>query len=391
MTKQLIHWFIKNNERTADSAVRRQYIRLGSIVGMVCNLLLFSFKLVVGLLAGSVSILADAFNNLSDIGSSTVTVIGFHLSEKPADKKHPFGHGRIEYMSALLVSVLIILVGVELLKSSVDKILHPAALKIEGYTLLVLSISILIKLWMFFFHRTIGRRIDSSAMLATAQDAVNDAISTGATLLSVLICKFSNINIDPYIGLAVALFILYSGTKTIKETIDPLLGMPPEQKTIDAIFEIVLSYEEFLGIHDLIIHNYGPGRSFASLHVEVASDIDIVSCHETIDACEKRMMHELGLEVVIHMDPIVTGDAAVLATKEAVKKAVFSVDPRLSIHDFRMVDGKNQINLIFDVVIPNEYPYSNEVTKDKIATACRSIDPRYVTVLTLDRDYVSNR
>lgn len=390
MTRLLIKLFVPNSADTADRAVRRNYVTLGSAVGIACNLLLFFLKLVIGLLSGSVSILADAFNNLSDIGSSVVTAIGFRLSVKPADKEHPFGHGRMEYMSALVVAVLIILVGFELFKTSVDKIMHPTALQISWYTFVVLAVSIAVKLWMFFFNRKLGRTIASSALIATAQDSGNDAISTSAVLLSILVFQFSGINIDPYIGLAVAIFIMYSGGKTIKDTLDPLLGMPPEQETINKITSIIDSYEEFLGIHDLIVHNYGPGRSFASLHVEVSAHIDIVACHEIIDACERRLLQELGLEVVIHMDPIVTDDAVTLATKASVIQCLQEIDERLTLHDFRMVDGEFQINLIFDVVIPSGFPDSDEQLREKIRQATKKLDARYETVITLDRDYISN-
>lgn len=390
MTRLLIRLFVPNSADIANNAVRRNYVTLGSSVGIACNLLLFLLKLAIGLLSGSVSVMADAFNNLSDIGSSVVTAIGFRLSVKPADKEHPFGHGRMEYMSALVVAIFIILVGFELLKTSIDKIIHPTELQIGWYTLAILVASIGLKLWMFFFHRKLGRTIGSSALIATAQDSGNDAISTSAVLVSILVFYFFKINIDPYIGLAVAIFIMYSGGKTIKDTLDPLLGMPPEQETIDQINEIIHSYDEFLGIHDLIVHNYGPGRSFASLHVEVSADTNIVACHEIIDACEKRMLSELGLEVVIHMDPIATNDATTLKAKESVTSCLQIIDPRLTLHDFRMVDGERQINLIFDVVIPNGFSDTDQQLKEKISQAVKQLDERYEVVLTLDRDYISH-
>ena len=389
MTNLLLKFFIKNHKNTADPMIRRKYINLGSIVGILCNLVLFAIKLIIGLLASSVSIMADAFNNLTDIGSSVVTVIGFRLSIKPADKEHPFGHGRFEYMSAMLVAIIILLVGFELLKSSVDKIFNPNNLKVEIYTIILLSISVVIKLWMFLFNKKLGKLINSSGLIATAQDSVNDSIATFAVLISIIICSIFGINIDPYMGIIVALFILYSGIKTIKETLDPLLGMPPEKETINAIASMVLANENFVGIHDLIIHNYGPGRSFASLHVEVPSDADIVACHEDIDACEKEIHNTLGIEVVIHMDPIAINDENTVKTKNAVTNAIEKYDSRLSIHDFRMVNGEEQINLIFDVVVPNEIKLKDSEIKVKIGEICKQIDSRYVTVITLDRDYIS--
>ncbi len=389
MTPFLIKLFIKTPNDTANPRVRRKYVNLGSFVGIFCNVLLFAIKITIGLLSGSVSILADAFNNLSDIGSSAVTVVGYRLSEKPADKEHPFGHGRLEYMSAMLVAVLIILVGIELLKTSINKIFSPTELKIEVFTIIALCVSIIIKLWMFLFNRKIGKIINSSALVATAQDSVNDSISTFAVLVSVIVCHYSGINIDPYIGIAVAIFILYSGVITIKETLDPLLGMPPEKETIDSIIKIILENKKFTGIHDLIVHNYGPGRSFASIHVEVPSHVDIVSCHEDIDACEKRLQSELGIEVVIHMDPIETDNEKTNKAKELVAKAITSIDKNLTLHDFRMVDGEEQINLIFDVVIPTGLKMTDSEIKNEVCRVCKEIDSRYMTVITIDRDYIS--
>ncbi len=389
MTNLLLKIFIKNHKNTADPMIRRKYINLGSIVGILCNIILFAIKLMIGLLAGSVSIMADAFNNLTDIGSSVVTMIGFRLSIKPADKEHPFGHGRFEYMSAMLVAIIILLVGFELLKTSVEKIFNPTELNVEYYTVIFLCISVVIKLWMFLFNKKIGKLINSSGLIATAQDSINDSIATFTVLISMIICNVFGINIDPFMGILVALFILYSGIKTIKETLDPLLGMPPEKETIDAIVTMVLANEKFVGIHDLIVHNYGPGRSFASLHVEVPSDADIVACHEDIDACEKNIHNALGIEVVIHMDPIAVNDENTIKTKELVIKAIQKYNSQLSIHDFRMVNGEEQINLIFDVVVPNELNLKNSEIKAKIQEICKQIDKRYVTVITIDKDYIS--
>ena len=389
MTKLLLKIFIKNHKNTADPLIRRKYINLGSVVGILCNLILFAIKLIIGLLAGSVSIMADAFNNLTDIGSSVVTIIGFRLSIKPADKEHPFGHGRFEYMSAMLVAIIILLVGFELFKTSVEKIFTPSELKVEFYTIILLSISVIIKLWMFLFNKKLGKSINSSGLIATAQDSVNDSIATFAVLVSIIISKIFGINVDPFMGIAVALFILYSGVKTIKETLDPLLGMPPEKETIDAIATMVLANEKFVGIHDLIVHNYGPGRSFASLHVEVPSDADIVACHEDIDACEKEIHGTLGIEVVIHMDPIAINDENTIKTKEAVCNAIGKYNSKFSIHDFRMVNGEEQINLIFDVVVPNDITLKDFEIKSKIQEICKELDSRYVTVITIDKDYIS--
>lgn len=389
MTKILLKLFIKDYNDTANPRVRRKYVNLGSAVGVLCNIILFLIKLTIGLLAGSVSIMADAFNNLTDIGSSVVTLIGFRMSEKPADKEHPFGHGRFEYMSAMFVAIIILLVGFELFKSSINKIINPTELNIEIYTIILLLISVIIKLWMFLFNKKLGKSINSTSLVATAQDSINDSIATSAVLISIVICSIFGINIDPYIGLLVAAFICYSGIITIKETLDPLLGMPPEKETIDSIVSIVKKNESFVGIHDLIVHNYGPGRSFASLHVEVPADADIVACHEVIDACEKELHNTLGIEVVIHMDPIATNDENTKKIKESIKKAVLEYDSLLSIHDFRMVDGAEKINLIFDVVVPNEVKKQDSDIKEEINKICKKLDSRYRAVITIDRDYIS--
>lgn len=387
MTNLLIRIFIKDRESTDKKIVRKKYINLGSGVGVCCNIILFLIKIIIGILSGSVSITADAFNNLSDIGSSAVTAIGYRLSEKPADKEHPFGHGRIEYMSALAVAILIILVGVELLKSSVQKVFNPSALNIETYTVVILFISVVIKLWMFVFNRKIGKKIKSSALIATAQDSINDVAATSAVLVSILICGIFKINIDPYMGIAVALFIIYSGFNTMRETINPLLGMPADPDTVKKIKKTVLSYDGFLGLHDLIIHNYGPGRSFASLHVEVPSTVNIVECHEKIDSCELRLSEELNMEVVIHMDPIVISDERVVKTRQRVSEVLKELDPKLSMHDFRMVDGNEQINLIFDIVVPQNFSMTNNDLKKAVAVACKQIDHRFETIITLDSNY----
>lgn len=389
MTNLLLKIFIKNYKNTADPTIRRKYVNLGSVTGIFCNILLFAIKFSIGLLAGSMSIMADAFNNLTDIGSSVITMIGFRLSEKPADKEHPFGHGRFEYMSAMLVAIIILLVGFELFKSSAEKIFNPTDLKIGIYTIILLSVSVIIKLWMFVFNKKLGKKINSTGLIATAQDSINDSIATFAVLISVIIFSIFGVNIDPYVGVLVAAFILFSGFKTIKETLDPLLGMPPEKETINSILKIVLENDNFVGIHDLIVHNYGPGRSFASLHVEVPADADIVACHEDIDACEKKLHNTLGIEVVIHMDPIAVNDENTQKTKDDITRVIAEYDNRLSIHDFRMVDGEEQINLIFDVVLPSEMQIKDSVFKEKINEICKKIDSRYVAVITIDRDFTS--
>ena len=388
MTKLLIKLFIKDKENINEPLVRSKYITLGSYVGILVNIVLFAIKFTIGIISGAVSITADAFNNLSDIGSSAVTAIGLKLSEKPADREHPFGHGRIEYMSGLVVAALILLVGVELFKSSVQKAFNPSPLKIDAITVILLALSVFGKLWLYLFNKFIGKKVNSTPLLATAQDSINDCFATSAVLLSILICLIFKVNIDPYIGMAVALFIVYSAFKAFKETLDPLLGMPPEKETIEKIEQTVLSYDDFSGIHDLIVHNYGPGRSFASLHVEVPAEIDIIDCHEKIDACEKRLFDELKMEVVIHMDPIVTSDGVTVKMRQTVEDSIKEIYPDLSIHDFRMVDGNKRINLIFDVVVPFGLKLSDKALRLSINQICKKIDSRFETVITIDKNFV---
>lgn len=384
MTGLLIRIFVKNPTDTDNPRVRTCYGILGGVVGIVCNLLLFAVKLSIGLFSGSMSILADAFNNLSDIGSNAITLLSFKLASQPPDREHPFGHGRMEYMSAALVSIVIVLVGAELLKESVNKILHPQPLNFSYSIIAVLVISVLIKLWMGLFNKKLGGIIQSPTLRATAIDSISDCIATSAVLLSVVLSHFTALHIDAYAGLVVSLMIIYSGIKSIKDTLNPLLGTPPDPKTVTALESLVLSYPDFLGIHDLMIHNYGPGRSFASLHVEVPQDINILVCHERIDHCEKEIFSQLGIEAVIHMDPIATNDAYTLDIKEKLTEKIKSLDEQLCMHDFRMVRGKNRTNLIFDVAVPPKFRLSPKQVKEEIGRLATEIDPTFVCVITID-------
>jgi len=388
MTSLLVKLFIKNKDDMESPLVRVKIGTFGGLVGIFCNILLFTLKFTAGTMAGAVSLVVDAFNNLSDIGSSVITLLGFKIANKPADKEHPFGHGRMEYMSAAGVSIIIILVGVELFKTSLDKVLRPQNLSISFLTFIVLIISICVKLWMAFFNRKLGRIINSSALRATALDSLSDCIATSAVLISVIIAKIFEINIDPFVGLAVSAFIIYSGIRAAKETLDPLLGVPPEDNVIDEIEEYVLSFDEFVGVHDLIVHNYGPGRSFATLHVEVPCDINIVRCHEQIDLCERNIYEKFRIETVIHMDPIVTNDEYINDVKHRLKEKIAKFDSELDIHDFRVVKGELRTNLIFDVVIPQKYHLSHDELKNEIAKMARQIDETFCCVITVDLDYI---
>ncbi len=391
MTELLLRIFIKNHKNTADPKVRDKYISLAGFVGIAANILLFLIKGALGLISGSVSIIADACNNLSDTGSSVVTLIGLKLSKKPADPDHPFGHGRIEYMSAFIVSLLILLVGFELLKSSLTKLINPEPLKVSFIVIIGLVASILIKLYMFFFMSKLDKAVSSVSLKATAQDSLNDCIATGAVLIAMVVARVWGINLDAVIGIFVALFILWSGFNTARETLSPLLGEPPEQSLIDAIEKHILSYDEFSGIHDLIVHNYGPGRQFASVHVEVPEDINIVLCHELIDKCELEIKSRLGVETVLHMDPIATDDGVICETRNCVADIVKTINSAMSIHDFRMVDGENRTNLIFDVLIPAGCAQTEKELRKEISSAVKSIDEKYFCVITFDRDFTGRK
>jgi len=383
----LLKLFVKDCKNTKDLKVRESYGTLGSVFCVVCNIILFIIKFTLGTLSGAVSILADAFNNLADIGTSVVTLLGFKLSRKPADPDHPFGHGRMEYISAFIVAVLIILVGAELLQTSIGKIFSPQELTLSIWVIIGLVASIIIKLYMGFFSKKLGKAIDSGALKASAQDSLNDCISTSCILITMLICHFTNLNIDPYMGILVAIFILKAGIDTVKDTVSPLLGEPPSKELIDTIKKIIFKNEEFKGIHDLIVHNYGPGRIFASVHVEVPETINIVYCHELIDACELEIKNTLGIEFVIHMDPLQVDDNEVMKLREQVQTKVKEIDERLTIHDFRVCEGENRTNLVFDTVIPTDFKMSGKELKEKISEKVREIDKKYWCVIEIDIDF----
>ncbi len=381
MTKLLIKLFIKQNVDGVKN--RTAYGTLSGIVGIACNALLFIIKLIAGLMSGGISIISDAFNNLSDMASSVITMIGFKLASKPADKEHPFGHGRMEYMSGFIVATIIILVGFELLKSSIDGIMHPSDVEFDLIVLFILVVSIIIKLWMFLFNRKLAKEIASGAIAATAQDSINDSVATAAVLVCAVISRFTALNLDSYMGLAVSAFIIYSGIKFAAEMLNPLLGETPSQEFVDLLRESIMKNPMFCGIHDLIIHSYGPNRCFASVHVEVPFDVDIIKCHEMIDKCECEIKEKMGIMLVIHMDPIDTG----AETKELlaiVNQAVYEVNCNLSVHDFRIVPGENRTNLIFDVVVPYDVKQPKDELFNKIQQAIWQIDKSYYCVIQFD-------
>ena len=354
MTNWLLRTFVRNSEDLEDSKVRAAVGQLAGIVGILCNILLFSGKLAVGLLTGSVSITADAMNNLSDATSSVVTMLGFRLAERPADEDHPFGHARYEYLSGLAVSALILIIGVELGKSSLDKILHPASVDFGWVTAAVLMGSILVKLWMSLFNSALGKKIHSATLAATAADSRNDVITTSAVLLAALIEHFTAFRADGWMGLAVSCFILYSGVGLAKDTISPLLGENADPELREKIVDNIRACPKVLGFHDLMVHDYGPGQRFASIHVEMDRREDPMECHEIIDDLERECLKSHGVHLVIHYDPVVTNDPELDRMHVRVEQLLHTYDIRLGVHDFRMVPGKGHVNLIFDVVLPTD-------------------------------------
>lgn len=384
MTQLLLRLFVKDYRSTDDPKVRGAYGRLAGFVGLVCNLLLFAGKLLAGILSGSVAITADAVNNLSDASSSLVTLLGFKLAERPADEEHPYGHARIEYISGLVVAALILLIGAELGKSSFQKILHPEVVEFSALTLVILLASIAVKLWMALFCHTLGKRIGSTTLTATAADSRNDVITTTAVLLGCLLGHFFGLKIDGYIGLLVALFILWSGVGIAKETISPLLGKQADPELVRRISDLILSHEKILGIHDLMVHDYGPGQCFASVHAEMAASEDPLICHDILDDIERDALRELHVHLVIHYDPIVTDDEELNRMRALVEKEIRTIDPALTMHDFRMVRGPGHTNLIFDLVIPFSMAERKTELKRRIDERVQFEDARYYTVITFD-------
>lgn len=389
MTHLLIKCFIKNPENVTDHKVRESYGLLGSIVGIIANAILCLAKIGVGILFNSMSILADGLNNLSDAGSSVVTLIGFRLSSKPADEDHPYGHARMEYLSGLIVSFIILILGLELIRSSFDKIIHPEALTFSLVMIIVLVLSIVVKLWLALFNRKLGKRIDSTTMLATAADSLNDVLSTSAVLIALIIAKLTGWNLDGYMGVLVGIFVFYSGIQLVKETINPLLGEAPSPELIQTVEEKLMSYPFVCGFHDLVLHSYGPNRYFASVHAEVPSNANLLHCHDIIDSIEKDFQKELGINLVIHLDPIITDDALTNALKSRIETIVSTIDPSLSIHDFRLVSGHTHSNLIFDVTVPVTFHIKAKELAEEIDAKVKELDATYYTVITVDTNYVS--
>lgn len=388
MLSLLTRLFIRNSGDHHSPEVRRAYGILCSITGIGLNVLLFAVKYFAGLLSGSIAVQADAFNNLSDAGSSFITMVGFHFSGKKPDRDHPFGHGRIEYISGLGVSVLILLMAYELGRSSIEKILHPAPVEVSLTVTAILIISILTKLYMSLYNMRIGRRIDSAAMKATAADSLSDAVATGVILLSMLISHLTGLMIDGWCGVLVALFILKAGYEAARDTLTPLLGTSPDPEFIREIQDIVLAHPEIIGIHDLIVHDYGPGRMMISLHGEVPANGDLYQLHDAIDLIERELKEKLRCDAVIHMDPIATDDEAVMQMRERVAQGLHELEPRLTMHDFRMVDGPTHTNLIFDVVIPSDLDRSEKEVRAMVEGLVHGMDENLYAVVQIDQQYV---
>lgn len=384
----LVRKFVKNYETIEDEKTRNAYIYLGSIVGIICNLILSIIKITVGVISSSVSIMADGFNNLSDMASSLITMIGIKLANMPADKEHPFGHGRMEYLSALVVAFMVMLVGAQFIKSSVDRILNPTKVSFEMIPFILLLISLILKLWLSRFNKYVGEKINSSALKAASVDALGDVFTSSCVIISFLASKFTTIPIDGYVGVLVSLAILYAGYSLVKDTISPLLGEAPDEELVKAIKQGVLSYDNIIGVHDLIIHNYGVGKCMASIHAEIPSNIDLVTIHEIIDTAEREISQKLNIYLVIHMDPMCIHDEKINAIKGDVQKILFKYEQIKSMHDFRITEGKNQTNIIFDIEV--NFDEVNTVEKEEelrknLEEGIKKLNPLYNCIITIDK------
>lgn len=385
MVNFLIKTFIKNSENTENPKIRQKYGTLSSIVGIICNVLLFLIKYAMGTLSHSISIVSDAFNNLSDCAGCLVTLLGYKMASKPADKNHPFGHGRMEYLTSLIIAALIIFVGIELLKNSVEKIINPVEIRFSFAVLISLVFSIAVKLWMAVFNVELGKKINSSVLTATAKDSKSDVIATSATLITLICSLFTALPVDGVMGLLVSVFILKSGYDIVKDTVDELLGKPADPEIINHIKEYVLKNDKIIGIHDLIIHSYGPGNMIGSCHVEVKSNESFTEVHDIVDSIEREIHNNLNILMTIHMDPIEVNDMLTNKCKKLVNNIIHSIDSSLDLHDFRIVSGESHTNLIFDLVVPFECKYSNEELKQKIDMQLSKENINYYTVIVFDK------
>ncbi len=389
MISLLAKWLIPNRDKVENSEVRRAWGSLCGFMGIALNLLLFAGKLAAGALSGSIAVTADAFNNLSDAGSSVVTLLGFRLAGKKPDADHPFGHGRMEYVSGLAVAGLILLMGAELAKSSVEKILRPESVSFSWLAAAILLLSIGVKVYMYLYNKSVGKKIRSAAMAATASDSLSDAAATAAVLLAMLVGHWSGVQLDGWTGLLVALFILWSAVQAARDTVSPLLGQSPDPLLVKEIEELVMAHDAVVGVHDLVVHDYGPGRRIISLHAEVPADGQVLALHDVIDNIEAELSRKLHCEAVIHMDPVVVGDPQVDALHEKVAALVRTIDPRITIHDFRIVPGATHTNLIFDAVIPFDERLTRPQVAAQICQLVQGLDGRYRAVVKIENSYVS--
>lgn len=387
MISLLVKLFYGEMNMSDEKAVRRAYGTACSGAGIGFNVLLFAGKLIAGMLSGSVAIVSDAFNNLSDAGSSIISLVGFKLSNKKSDPQHPFGHGRLEYISGLCVSFLIILMGVELGKASIEKIIEPAQVKFSLLTAAILAASILVKLYMALYNSRIGKRLNAVTMKAMAKDSLSDAVATSVVLMSMIVAKLADIAIDGYCGVVVAAFILFTGITAARDTISPLLGQKPDSEFIEEVMRIVNAHKEIIGTHDLVVHDYGPGRLMITLHAEVDADMDILVAHDAVDNIENELREKLGCSAVVHMDPIVTDDAETNATREEIKRVVSNIDSRMTIHDFRMVPGPTHTNVIFDVAVPFDTDMDDDELRKILGARIRDVDSKLNAVIEIDKCY----
>ncbi|KNZ43171.1 cation diffusion facilitator family transporter [Acetobacterium bakii] len=387
MINRLIKIFVKNYEKTANPQVRESYGKLASIFGIASNLVLFLSKITVGFLSNSISITADAVNNLSDFGSSIVTLVGFKIAGKPADAEHPYGHERIEYISGLIVSFIVLFLGLQLILNSIDKIMHPQMPEFSMISLFVLIMAILIKCWQYVFYQKIGKIIDSVSLLATSIDSRNDILATSAVLIAAIITYLTGFNLDGYMGVVVALFIIISGIRLVIDTANPILGTAPTKEMVDTIYKKILSYDNIIGLHDLNIHSYGATKFFASVHCEVPAEQNIIVSHEIIDTIERDFLKDLGIHLVIHLDPVVTNDGRTNDLKDNVEGLIEKISPDIRMHDFRVVWGKNYSNLIFDIVVPFDINWSDDDLKKSISEEIYRIDYTYHSVIIVDHYY----
>lgn len=387
MISLLVKLFYGEMNMSDEKAVRRAYGTACSGAGIGFNVLLFAGKLIAGMLSGSVAIVSDAFNNLSDAGSSIISLVGFKLSNKKSDPQHPFGHGRLEYISGLCVSFLIILMGVELGKASIEKIIEPAQVKFSLLTAAILAASILVKLYMALYNSRIGKRLNAVTMKAMAKDSLSDAVATSVVLMSMIVAKLADIAIDGYCGVVVAAFILFTGITAARDTISPLLGQKPDSEFIEEVMRIVNAHKEIIGTHDLVVHDYGPGRLMITLHAEVDASMDILVAHDAVDNIENELREKLGCSAVVHMDPIVTDDVETNATREEIKRVVSNIDSRMTIHDFRMVPGPTHTNVIFDVAVPFDTDMDDDELRKILGARIRDVDSKLNAVIEIDKCY----